>query len=193
MSARCTAAERDLRVGRVVEWVAEGQSRANIVRLCRAEWDIKPRTVDAYIQRARHLIDSESRATARAELQGARREARAESLDEMAPTFEALPERDQVRLDVLNMLYEQYALAKLNGDPATALKAAEKLAELMGVRWADMQSVLGDDDDLEAQQKKARDAFAMMMGGAQALRADRDLPALPERPDAPPAEQGDGR
>ncbi len=187
--SRCTAAERDLRVGKVIEWVNEGQSRANIIRLCRAEWDIKPRTVDAYIKRAREVIGDEARAGVRAELQGSRRENRDEAVEAATRRFDALPSRDGVRLDVLNMLYEQYALAKINGDAATALKAAEKLAELMGVRWADLQDTL--EDDAEDYPEKVRQALALLLGGAQGLRAQRGLPAIAERPVETPAIQGD--
>jgi len=59
------------------------------------------------------------------------------------------PKAEAVLLGVYNMLYEQYAVARANGDAPTALKAAGKLAEVAGVRWNDRQKgiVVGDDID----------------------------------------------
>lgn len=177
MSGRCTAAERDLRVAQVVTWLRDGQSRGNICAMAKGKWGISARTTDAYLKRARELVDEEARAGVRAEIAGARREARGDAHAATPARLTEMPDREAIALDVLNMLYEQYFLAKHAGDVTAALRAAEKIAEVAGVRWADLKAVV--EDDVKATQQKMQQALGLLLTGAMASREARGMTPMP--------------
>lgn len=176
-NGRCTAAERDLRVAQVVTWLQDGQSRGNICAMAKGKWGISARTTDAYLRRARELVDEESRAGVRAEIAGARREARGDAHAAAPARLTEMPDRAVIALDVLNMLYEQYYLAKHAGDVTAALRAAEKLAEVAGVRWADLKEVV--EDDVQTSQQKVQQALNLLLTGAMASREARGQAPIP--------------
>ena len=61
--ARSTAAEVNFRVDTVYGLLTEGQSRGQIVQFGSKQWNITPRQVDDYIQRARIRLEEDAAMT----------------------------------------------------------------------------------------------------------------------------------
>jgi hypothetical protein len=61
--ARSTAAEVNFRVDTIYGLLTEGQSRGQIVQFGSKQWNITPRQVDEYIQRARIRLEEDAAMT----------------------------------------------------------------------------------------------------------------------------------
>lgn len=180
VQGRCTAAERDRRVAIVAQWLDERMPKKAIVALARQEWDIAPRTAEQYITRAQTVIAEQMRGAVRDSLKAPRR---AEA--PTAPAIErveVMPSRDDLRVEVYQMLREQYLAAKLNLDVSGALKAAEQLAKLEGLNWSEREGK-NVRDDVEAGEVDSVEALERLLTGANASRTARGLaPVMPVGP-----------
>ena len=57
--ARCTAAEREFRANRFARMIANGATRSDLTQYGAAEWGLKQRQVDEYIQKARDCLQAD--------------------------------------------------------------------------------------------------------------------------------------
>lgn len=187
--SRTTQATVKLRTAQVVKWLQQGLSRAQIVHMAAGEWNLRQRTVDTYLARAREVIDEATAQQTRDHLAhhtGLGRAPEPVPVDAHAetqplPDVGERPDTDALVFEVGAWIRRQYVKADVAGDTRAGLQAAAQMAKLHGLNFDDrVKAEVAQ--DLERSEVNPVDALRELLQGARESREARGLAPRPTPP-----------